>query len=158
MGQAYLEPQPFYLQHTENIMFKPCQVFLQHLPTWATLHFRDPSGQLAKTVSAILYLPQRECAVCCVCSTTATATTTTTTTTQLPGSSKLRGKPNTGLAVLNVDFFQMWCFYLIHLLHVFCYLSKHVLWKSSSLNVKLYYCCDLSDLLSLRCEGNEWCC
>lgn len=58
-------------------------------------------------------------------------------TTQLPGSSKLREGNLTQELNVVVDFFKMWCFYLIYLLHVFCYLSKHVLWKSSSLNVKL---------------------
>lgn len=113
-------------------MFKPRQVFLQQHELFFT--FGIPQVNLRKTASAILYLPQRECAVRCVWCSSNSGRDDNNNKHTPPGSSKL----NTGVSVLNVvDFFMMIHSFLIYLLHVFCYLSKHVLWKSSSLNVKL---------------------
>lgn len=66
------------------------------------------------------------------------------------------GGLSTGLAVLNVvvDFFKMWC-YLIYLLHVFCYVRKHVPWKSSSLNVNVIIAV-ICLFIRIEDEGNEW--
>ena len=150
MEQPYFDPQPFYLLNTKNLLsFKT----LPGLPILHELLFTsgNPSGQLAKTMPGILYLPQWECAVCCVSTATTTRKSHRYEKAQLWGG----GKPSTGVTVLNVvHFFMMWCLYLIYLLCVFCNLSRHVLWKSSSLNVKLIA---VIYLLSLRLEENEWC-
>lgn len=105
-------------------MFKPRQVFLQQHELFFT--FGIPQVNLRKTASAILYLPQRECAVRCVWCSSNSGRDDNNNKHTPPGSSKL----NMGVSVLNVvDFFMMIHSFLIYLLHV--------LWKSSSLNVKL---------------------
>lgn len=112
---------------------KAYQVFLQqsqHM-SYSMPFFLDPSGQLRKNyVRHFLFTSAGMCSLLCI------YVNRNNTNTQLPGNSKERGKPNTGLSVLSLCF-QMWCLYLIYFLHVFCHFSKHVMWRSSSLNVNL---------------------